>query len=114
MPSDFLYNAVISMPFRWQVLGIAYFDDGEEMQTIGWFEVVTCAPVTAQGAALVPYLNQALIGAQEAGDRRYLRDSALILRPLTRQRPSIKTVLQRHAKLLTLTERDIERFSCQR
>lgn len=106
-----LYNAVITTPFRWQVLGIAYFSDGEKELERGWFDVVTRLPIAAQGAGLVPYLTKALDGAHAQGDSRYLYDSALVLRPYTRQRPSIKPVLRRHAKLLSLTEREIERFS---
>lgn len=108
---DALYNAVIATPFRWQVLGLAYFGTGAHDVRRAWCDVVTRNAIKAQREGLVPYMTKALDGARAQGKDSELLASVLVMRPYTRQRPSMRPVLQRHADILCLRQVDIDRLT---
>ncbi|MGP9633709.1 hypothetical protein ACT3R7_11650 [Halomonas sp. AOP43-A1-21] len=106
-----LYDAVIATPLRWQILGIAYFDDGSGTLERAWCEVTTQEPLVAQGDQLVPCFEEALNGAKECGDSGFLYESALIVRPFKSQHAGVEPVLSRYKKRLGLSHEEVRQYS---
>ncbi|MDX5979626.1 hypothetical protein [Vreelandella alkaliphila] len=109
--SDSLHDAVIETPFQWQVLAIAYFSGSNGSLMRGWCEVTSQQAFKARGHALVAVMGEALQAAKNQGDQQDLYESALIIRPFTRQRVKIEPILQRYQDTLSLTDEEVRAYS---
>lgn len=102
-----LHDELIRHPFRWQVLAIVYFRDdaGEEYRE--WCEITTGQGLVSQGPGLVPFMERALTLARDSGNHNHEYDKAIVLRPMSSQRPSMVPVLERLQSELGLEDWEI-------
>lgn len=106
---EYLHDAVIEAPLRWQVLSIAYFRDGEALSR-GWCEVITRDAFQARGQALVSVMEEALLSAKGLGSHEQWYDSALIIKPYARHVTYMEPLLKKYLTALGLTDFEVKQY----